>query len=131
MASTRIIGLDVLVVDLKGKGLLKPQSPLASDDCGVMIDRCVGWGRVDVSDPNIAVDERSVAGLGRGGGIENILEALNRAPPGETLRAAIVPCVGSRFEVLLNRGAWGGPQLQFSSAALRTLISFLNVFQTY
>lgn len=30
--STRIIGVDVFVVARKGKGRLKPQSPLASDD---------------------------------------------------------------------------------------------------
>ena len=88
--SIRITGVDVFVVDRRGKGRLKPQSPLASDDCGVMTERWIGCGRVAVSELNTAVDERSLGVRGRGGGIEKTLEARNRAPPGETLREAIV-----------------------------------------
>jgi hypothetical protein len=43
-----------------------------------------------VSDWNIAVEERSGEGRGRGGGIENTLDARRRAPPGEMLREAIL-----------------------------------------
>jgi hypothetical protein len=32
MASTRMEGVDVFVVDRKGKGRLKPQSPFARED---------------------------------------------------------------------------------------------------
>ena len=32
-----------------------------------------------------------MTGLGRGGGNENTLDALNRAPPGDMLREAIAP----------------------------------------
>jgi len=38
----------------------------------------------------IAWEERSLPGRGKGGGIENTLEALSRAPPGDMLRDAIV-----------------------------------------
>jgi hypothetical protein len=39
----------------------------------------------------VAVVE-SIAGRGRGGGIENMREERRSAPPGETLRVAIVVC---------------------------------------
>jgi hypothetical protein len=83
-------GVDVFVVDRKGKGRLKPQSPVFRDDEGVVIDRCMGCGRVAVSESKIADEESAPAGRGKGGGIENTLDALSRAPPGETLRDAIV-----------------------------------------
>jgi len=83
-------GVDVLVVDRSGKGRLRPQSPLASDDWGVVIERCMGCGRVAVSELKIAVEERSPAGRGSGGGTEKSLDARSRAPPGDTLRDAIV-----------------------------------------
>lgn len=51
--------------------------------------RWVGYGRVAVSELNVAVEDRSPIGRGRGAGIENNLEALKRAPPGDTLRAAM------------------------------------------
>jgi hypothetical protein len=50
----------------------------------------MGWGVVAESEPNTAFEERSPAGRGSGGGIENTLEALNRAPPGDMLRDAII-----------------------------------------
>jgi len=37
IASTRMKGVDVFVVDLKGRGRLNPQSPLAREDWGVVI----------------------------------------------------------------------------------------------
>lgn len=50
----------------------------------------MGYGSVAVSDWNMPVDERSAVGRGRGGGIENTLDALKSAPPGDTLREAIL-----------------------------------------
>jgi hypothetical protein len=55
-------GVEVLVVDRRGKGLLNPQSPLVSDDWGVVIARWVGCGRVAESELKIAVEERSGCG---------------------------------------------------------------------
>ena len=55
-----------------------------------MIERWIGCGRVAVSELKIAVEERSLAGRGRGFGIENILDARRRAPPGDTLLEAMV-----------------------------------------
>ena len=85
-----MMGVDVFVVARKGKGRLKPQSPLFSDAVGVVIERWIGYGRVAVSESNVAEEESAPAGRGRGGGIENTLDARSRAPPGETLRDAIV-----------------------------------------
>lgn len=90
IALTRMRGVDDFVVDRRGKGRLKPQSPRANDACGVVIERLIGCGSVAVSDVITAVDERSVAGRGRVGGIENILDARRRAPPGDILREDIV-----------------------------------------
>jgi hypothetical protein len=50
----------------------------------------MGCGSVAESELKIAVEERSPVGRGNGGGIENTLEARNRAPPGDTLRDAMV-----------------------------------------
>lgn len=69
---------------------MNPQSPLAREDCGVVIDWWIGWGRVAVSESKTAFEDRSPIGRGKGGGIENTLDARKRAPPGETLRDAIV-----------------------------------------
>ena len=49
-----------------------------------------GYGVVAVSELKIEVAEASRLGLGRGGGKENTRDALNRAPPGDMLREAIV-----------------------------------------
>jgi hypothetical protein len=87
--STRSNGVEVLVVDRRGSGRFKPQSPLESEDGGVVIVRWVGYGRVAVSELNVAVEDRSPTGRGRGAGIENKREALKRAPPGDTLRVAM------------------------------------------
>ena len=84
-------GVDVLVVDRRGRGRLKPQSPLFREDWGVVMESWTGCGSVAVSELNIAVDERSTDGRGRGAGIENILDARKRAPPGDILRDAIMP----------------------------------------
>ena len=83
-------GVDVFVVARNGNGRLKPQSPLFRDDCGVVIERWMGWGRVEVLELKIAVEERSLVGRGSGGGIEKTLDARRRAPPGDTLLDAIV-----------------------------------------
>jgi hypothetical protein len=90
IASTRMKGVDVFVVARKGRGRLKPQSPLAREDWGVVIVWWIGCGNVAESDVKMAWEERSLAGRGSGGGIENTLEALSRAPPGDILRDAIV-----------------------------------------
>src|SRR5271168_1327481 len=87
--STRSNGVEVFVVDRRGKGRFKPQSPLESEDGGVVIVRWVGYGRVAVSELNVTVEDRSPIGRGRGAGIENNREALKRAPPGDTLRVAM------------------------------------------
>jgi hypothetical protein len=49
----------------------------------------------------MALDERSPDGSGRGGGIENTLDALSKAPPGDTLRDAMVAFVVA--DVVLER----------------------------
>ena len=46
---------------------------------------------VAVSEWKTEVAFASMTGLGRGGGNENTLDALNRAPPGDMLREAIAP----------------------------------------
>lgn len=89
IAFTRMNGVDVFVVDRKGRGLLKPQSPLLSEACGVVMERLTGCGSVAVSELKIAVAESSPDDRGSWGGIANTLEARRRAPPGDTLRAAI------------------------------------------
>jgi len=74
----------------RGKGRLKPQSPLARDDLGVVIERWIGCGRVAVSELKMAVEEISLDVWGRGAGMEKTLDARRRAAPGDTLRVAIV-----------------------------------------
>lgn len=101
-------GVEVLVVDRRGKGLLNPQSPLFNDDWGVVTVRWVGYGRVAESELKIAVEERSGCGWGRGDGIEKTLEARRSAPPGDTLREAIVDRKGLDVDVLNPRIA--GPK---------------------
>ena len=89
---TLITGVEDLVVERRGKGRFNPQSPFASDDWGVVMDIWVGCGSVEVSELNPPVDDISPAGRGSGGGIEKTLDARRRAPPGDTLRDAIVTC---------------------------------------
>lgn len=80
------------MVDRRGKGRFSPQSPFESEEGGVVIVRCVGCGKVAVSELYVADESKSVAGLGRGAGIENNREARRSAPPGDTLRVAMVAC---------------------------------------
>src|SRR5436853_7410381 len=82
-------GVDVFVVERRGRGRFKPQSPFEREDGGVVIVRWVGYGRVAVSELKVTVEASSAVGLGRGAGIEKSREALRRAPPGDTLRVAI------------------------------------------
>jgi hypothetical protein len=89
IASTRITGVDVLVVDRKGKGRLKPQSPRANDVCGVVMERLMGYGSVAESELKLLLDERLGKGRGRVGGIANSLDARRSAPPGDVLLDAI------------------------------------------
>jgi hypothetical protein len=57
----------------------------------------MGWGSVAESEVKIACEERSPTGRGSGGGIEKTLEARSRAPPGDTLRDAMVAlCIVGR-----------------------------------
>lgn len=86
---TRMTGVEVLVVERRGKLRLNPQSPLERDDRGVLMESCVGCGRVADSELNVTVEASSEAGRCRGVGIENIRDALRRAPPGETDRVAM------------------------------------------
>jgi hypothetical protein len=44
----------------------------------------------------MALEERLPAGRGSGGGLAKTLEALRRAPPGDTLRVAIVALSNGR-----------------------------------
>lgn len=90
IASTRMRGVDDFVVDRRGSGRFMPQSPRARDDCGVVIVWRTGCIRVAVSEEKIACDESWSAGLDNLGGIAKILEARRRAPPGDTVRVAIV-----------------------------------------
>ena len=80
-----MVGVDVRVVDFRGRGLLRPQSPLPNDESGVSIAACVGYGRVAVSDSKFAVAVRSELGLGSGGGSEKSLEFLRRLAVGDSL----------------------------------------------
>ena len=82
IVSTRIIGVEVFVVDRKGNARLRPQSPRCRDAQGVAIERWMGYGSVALSDRN--------SGRGNGGGTENIRDERRRAPPGDTVREAIV-----------------------------------------
>jgi hypothetical protein len=78
-----------LVVDRKGKGRLRPQSPRVNDVCGVVIERLMGYGSVAESELKLLLDERLGKGRGRVGGIANSLEARRSAPPGDVLLDAI------------------------------------------
>lgn len=88
--SMKMVGVDVLVVDLRGKARLRPQSPRPRDDSDVSIAARVGYGRVAVSESKFAVPVKSEAGLGRGGGREKSLEFLSRLAVGESLLTDIL-----------------------------------------
>lgn len=79
-------GVDVFVVERRGKLRLKPQSPFERDDGCVLMESWVGCGRVALSELKVTVDANSEAGRCNGAGIENMRDALRRAPPGETDR---------------------------------------------
>lgn len=83
------MGVDVSVVERKGSGLFRPQSPLASDDCGVSMAARVGYGSVAVSDLFLVVEVTSWLGRGSGGGMENKRELRRRLAVGESLCARI------------------------------------------
>ena len=85
-----MIGVEVFVVERRGKLRLNPQSPFERDDGGVLIESWVGCGRVALSDLKVTFSASSAAGRCSGAGIENMREALRRAPPGDTDRDAIV-----------------------------------------
>jgi hypothetical protein len=99
--SIRSSGVEVFVVDRRGKGRFRPQSPFDSEDGGVVIVRWVGYGRVAVSELFAAVEDRSPIGRGRGTGMENNRDALKRAPPGDTLR--VVMAVECQMSAVRNR----------------------------
>lgn len=90
MLSIWITGVEVLVVDFRGKARLRPQSPLPSEDCVVSIAACVGYGVVAVSESRVEIAEKSGLGRGRGGGREKSLDVLNRLAVGDSLCRDIV-----------------------------------------
>ena len=57
-------------VDLAGRGLFRPQSPLDREDAGVAMDARIGWGRVAVSDSWTLLEV---------GGVEDGVKACGRA----------------------------------------------------
>ena len=83
-------GVEVLVVERRGRLRLKPQSPFEREDGGVLMESSTGCGRVAVSELKVTVEANSDAGRWSGAGMANILEALRRAPPGETDFVAII-----------------------------------------
>ena len=85
---TLITGVEDFVVERRGNDRLRPQSPLCSDACGVVIDICVGCGNVAVSELKGPLVLICPAGGAKGGGTENTLEARRRAAPGAILREA-------------------------------------------
>lgn len=101
-------GVEVFVVERRGRLRLNPQSPLERDEEGVLIERWVGWGRVALSELKVDCEAISEAGRCKGAGTENIRDALRRAPPGETDRDAIlnddapVPCPHSEEAIQVS-----------------------------
>ena len=76
-------GVDVLVVDLSGSGLFRPQSPLPKELSDVSTAACTGYGRVAVSELEVVLALRSAVGFGSCGGKENSLEFLSRFAVGD------------------------------------------------
>lgn len=76
-------GVDVLVVDFRGSGRFKPQSPRPRDACVVSMAAWMGYGVVAVSELVIEITVRSGDGRGRGGGSEKSLEFLRRLAVGD------------------------------------------------
>lgn len=87
-----MVGVEVVVVDFRGSGLLSPQSPRPRDDGVVSMAARVGYGRVAVSDSKFADAVRSELGLGSGGGKENSLDVLRRLAVGDSLFMDILRC---------------------------------------
>lgn len=86
----RINGVDVFVVDFKGKDLLRPQSPRERADWVVSIVACIGYGKVAVGESYVEVAVKACAGLGSGGGREKSLDVLRRWAVGDSFPAAMV-----------------------------------------
>ena len=89
-AFTRTTGLEDLAdVVFEGRGLFRPQSPLARDGDGVAMDARIGWGRVAVSEPwtnlDVGCSGREAIACGR----ENRRELRRRFAVGESLGAAM------------------------------------------
>lgn len=94
IACTFMNGVEVLLVDRSGRGLLKPQSPLARAAWGVVIVWWMGYGRVALSDWKPDPEANPSTGFGKGAATANIREARSKEPPGETVRVAIVVAGG-------------------------------------
>lgn len=75
---------------LEGRERLSPQSPRDKDTGVVVMAACVGYGKVAVSESNMAANPRGRDGLGSGGGNEKSLEFLRRLAVGDSLPPAIV-----------------------------------------
>jgi hypothetical protein len=69
----------------------------------VVIVMLTGCGRVAVSESKLVLEERLIIGRGRGGGIENTLDARKSAPPGDVVREAMVSCPAQALVSSLGR----------------------------
>lgn len=95
IAVIRRCGVDELV-DFRGSGLFRPQSPRDRDDFGVAMACRVGYGRVAESDERRTpmTLTPSIGAGGRGGGSENSRELRSSLPVGE-LTAFDMAAVGT------------------------------------
>lgn len=92
-ALTRIMACADFVVDLRGRGRFKPQSPRCRDVPVVVMAWWVGKLWVAVSD--LMAPSLVWGGVGSGVGSENIRDVRRSAPPGDTLLAvAAISTVG-------------------------------------
>jgi hypothetical protein len=83
MAPIRIVGVLVVIVDLRGNCLFRPQSPRHNDDWGAEIAAQTGNGRVAVSEWFVPEGVKPGRGRGRGGGREKSREVRRRFAVGE------------------------------------------------
>ena len=80
-----MVGVEDPVVDFKGKGRFRPQSPRPREASVVCMEAFMGYGSVAVSDSCVSVAVSSELGLGSGGGRENSRDVLRRFAVGDSL----------------------------------------------
>lgn len=78
------MGVEVFVVDRRGRARFRPQSPRASDDGGVAIACRTGCASVAVSECLVS-PAKSLLGRGSGGGREKRRELRRRLAVGESV----------------------------------------------